>query len=271
MSNSTASVRAESSESSDNGVPFEDDGIVSRAILDNALSADGTANLSAEAANAYKVKLCGLKREQDMDAALAAGSDAVGFIVDFPKSHRSISPERVAELVRYIKAQARETGVNPPAAVGVFVDEPAERVAQIARDAGLDVVQLHGHEDEDYLAELRELATVPIMQAFKVREALDVARAVESSADMVLLDAGAGDGKTFDWSLVRDVNRPFMLAGGLTPENVAEAIRATHPFGVDMSSGVETERLKDPAKMCAAVRAVREASNNAKAGEVDDE
>ncbi|MDF7665682.1 phosphoribosylanthranilate isomerase [Bifidobacterium sp. ESL0745] len=259
MSNSVSSARAASSESSDNRVPFEDDAIVSDAISDNAFSANDTAN--ADATNVYKVKLCGLKREQDMDAALAAGTDAVGFIIDFPKSHRSITPERVAELVRYMKAQARETGVNPPTAVGVFVDEPAERVAAIANDADLDVVQLHGHEDEDYLAELRELSTLPIMQAFKVREALDVACAVESSADMVLLDAGAGDGKTFDWSLVRDVNRPFMLAGGLTSDNVAEAIRATHPFGVDMSSGVETDRLKDPAKMFAAVKAVRDVSN----------
>lgn len=208
--------------------------------------------------NAYKVKLCGLKREQDMDAALAAGPDAVGFIIDFPKSHRSITPERVAELVKYMRAQAGEIGVNPPAAVGVFVDQPAERVSAIARDANLDVVQLHGHEDEDYLSELRRLVTLPIMQAFKVREVLDVARAVESSADLVLLDAGAGDGRTFDWSLVRDVNRPFMLAGGLTPNNVAEAILATHPFGVDMSSGVETDRLKDPDKMFAAVKAVRD-------------
>ncbi|WEV69197.1 phosphoribosylanthranilate isomerase [Bifidobacterium sp. ESL0775] len=267
MNNSTASVRPASSESFDNDVPFEDDAIVARAILNEEPSADGAA--SADAANAYKVKLCGLKREQDMDAALAAGSDAVGFIIDFPKSHRSITPERVAELVKYMKAQAAETGVNPPAAVGVFVDQPAERVAEIASDADLDVIQLHGHEDEDYLADLRGLVTLPIMQAFKVREALDVAQAIESSADMVLLDAGAGDGRTFDWSLVRDVNRPFMLAGGLTPDNVAEAILATHPFGVDMSSGVETDRLKDPDKMFAAVKAVREASNKAEAGDAD--
>ncbi|WEV46966.1 phosphoribosylanthranilate isomerase [Bifidobacterium sp. ESL0690] len=273
MNDSTASARAAFSGSADNGVPFEDGAIVSRAILDEALSADGTVSAdaaNADTPNAYKIKLCGLKREQDMDAALAAGSDAVGFIIDFPKSHRSISPERVVELVKYMKAQAIETGVKPPAAVGVFVDQPAERVAEIASDAGLDVVQLHGHEDEDYLAGLRELVSVPIMQAFKVREAMDVAQAVASSADMVLLDAGAGDGKTFDWSLVRDVARPFMLAGGLTPENVAEAILATHPFGVDMSSGVETDRLKDPSKMFAAVKAVRNVSSNPEVGDADD-
>ncbi|WEV74204.1 phosphoribosylanthranilate isomerase [Bifidobacterium sp. ESL0798] len=268
MDNPTASARATSEEPSDIHVPFEDNASICNAIEGRESSLNGDA--SAQSSNAYKVKLCGLKREQDMDAALAAGSDAVGFIIDFPKSHRSISPERAAELVKYMKAQACETGVNPPAAVGVFVDQPARRVAEIVSDADLDVVQLHGHENEDYLSELCELVTVPIMQAFKVREALDVAEALESSADMVLLDAGAGDGKTFDWSLVRDVNRPFMLAGGLTPDNVAEAIRATHPFGVDMSSGVETDHLKDPDKMSAAVKAVRDVSNKTETGDTDD-
>ncbi|WEV64236.1 phosphoribosylanthranilate isomerase [Bifidobacterium sp. ESL0732] len=265
MDNSTASTRPAFEELHDIDVPFEDDASICNAIEERESSNKGDVNV--DAADAYKVKLCGLKREQDMDAALATGTDAVGFIIDFPKSHRSITPERVAGLVRYMKAKADETGVKPPAAVGVFVDQPAERVAAVAQDAGLDAVQLHGHEDEDYLAELRELLTLPIMQAFKVREAMDVARALESSADMVLLDAGAGDGKTFDWSLVRDVNRPFMLAGGLTPDNVAEAILTTHPFGVDMSSGVETDRLKDPSKMFAAVKAVRDVSKNAEAGD----
>ncbi|WEV67663.1 phosphoribosylanthranilate isomerase [Bifidobacterium sp. ESL0769] len=265
MNNSAASTRPVFEESNDIDVPFEDDATIANAIEERESSNKDAVNV--DAVSAYKVKLCGLKREQDLDAALAAGTDAVGFIIDFPKSHRSISPERVAELVRYMKAKASETGVNPPAAVGVFVDQPAERVAEIAGDADLDVIQLHGHEDEDYLAELRELVTLPIMQAFKVREAMDVAQAIESSADMVLLDAGAGDGRTFDWSLVRDVNRPFMLAGGLTAENVAEAILATHPFGVDMSSGVETDRLKDPSKMFAAVKAVREVSDNPEAGD----
>lgn len=267
MNDSMASLRSASLESSDNGVPFEDDAMVAHAIADNTVSLANTVDVDvANVANGCKVKLCGLRREQDMDAALAAGPDAVGFIIDFPKSHRSISPERVAELVRYMKARAVETGVKPPAAVGVFVDQPAEHVAAVARDADLDTVQLHGHEDEDYLAELRELVTLPIMQAFKVHEVLDVVRAVESSADLILLDAGAGDGRTFDWSLVAEVERPFVLAGGLSAENVAAAIRATHPFGVDMSSGVETDRLKDPAKMLAAVKAVRELSNTAKAG-----
>ncbi|WEV52805.1 phosphoribosylanthranilate isomerase [Bifidobacterium sp. ESL0704] len=274
MNNSMASVRAASLEPLDNGVPFEDDATGAHTILGHTVSRnDAVATADADAANianACKVKLCGLKREQDMDAALAAGPDAVGFIIDFPQSHRSISAERVAELVRYMKTRADETGVTSPAAVGVFVDQPAGRVAQIAREADLDVIQLHGHEDEDYLAELRELVTMPIMQAFKVREATDVAQAVESSADMVLLDAGAGDGKSFDWSLVAEVDRPFMLAGGLSAENVVEAIRATHPFGVDMSSGIETERLKDPVKMLAAVKAVREMADSTKASDAND-
>lgn len=207
-----------------------------------------------------KVKLCGLKREQDVDAALAAGPDAVGFIVDVPGSHRSISPERAAELVERLRLQADETGRGKPCAVGVFVDQLAQTVAGVVREAGLDVVQLHGGEDAQYIARLRALVDVPIMQAFKVRSKDDVARAVESAADMILLDAGSGDGRTFDWSLTQGVPRPFILSGGLSADNVAQAIAATNPFGVDLSSGIETDRLKDPHKMNAVVVAVREAS-----------
>lgn len=264
MNNSTASVRAASLGLSDNGVSFGDDAIVAHEILSNAVSAGGTAD--TDTANGCKVKLCGLRREQDVDAALAAGADAVGFIIDVPQSHRSISVERAAGLVKYMKTRSGKTGVKLPDAVGVFVDEPTERVAAIANDADLDVIQLHGHEDESYLAELRGLADVPIMQAFKIRAESDVDRARQSSADLVLLDAGAGDGKTFDWSLVRDVNRPFLLAGGLNAGNVTEAIRAVHPFGVDISSGTETNGVKDPHKMRAVVEVVRAAADGAEGG-----
>lgn len=196
------------------------------------------------------VKLCGMSRAEDIMAVNEARPDLCGFIVDFPRSYRSVSPERLRELV---------AGLDPAiVAVGVFVDEAPERVAALARD-GIEVAQLHGNEDEGYLARLRTLTDAPIIQAFRVRSAKDVERANASGADLVLLDNGWGTGERFDWTLAGGIRRPFMLAGGLTPQNVGEAVRAFSPWGVDMSSGIETDRRKDPRKIKAAVAAVRSA------------
>ena len=209
-----------------------------------------------------RVKLCGMSREQDVDAVEELRPDLCGFIVDFPKSHRSVSPERVAQLcARMDAAEAQAAGaadVSPVWRVGVFVDKPAEEVVHIVHDSGLDLAQLHGHEDAAYVAALRAAdPDLGIIQAFRVREPKDVARACESEADLVLLDKGQGTGEAFDWSLAKLATRPFMLAGGLGPENVAAAIGQVHPWGVDMSSGIETDKLKDPPKMRDAVAAVR--------------
>ena len=232
-------------------------------------------------AGTTRVKLCGMSREEDVDAVMAACPDLCGFIVDFPKSHRNVSPERVAELTARMDAAeaaaaeaaadaaAAATAAEPDAAptasaripvwrVGVFVDEPALELVRIVRASGLDLVQLHGHEDAAYVEELRALAPeLGLIQAFKVRTPDDVERACASPADLVLLDNGQGTGEAFDWSLCARAARPFMLAGGLAPENVASAIRQVRPWGVDMSSGIETGRVKDPAKIQAAVAAVR--------------
>lgn len=203
---------------------------------------------------ACRIKCCGMIREEDISAVNAARPDMVGFVVDFPRSHRSVLPERLAELVMLV-----DEGI---CRVGVFVDEPVETVADLAASGLIDMAQLHGHEDGDYVAELRRAVPgMRIIQAFKVRSGEDIERAEASSADMVLLDNGQGTGERFDWTLVRSVTRPFMLAGGLTPENVGEAITAVHPWGVDLSSGLETGRLKDAEKIAAAVRAVRSLGN----------
>ena len=122
-------------------------------------------------------------------------------------------------------------------------------------------MQLHGHEDDDYIDQLRHAMAypgwtgIPIIKACTVRTREDVERACRSKADLVLLDNGQGSGKTFDWSLLDGVSRPYFLAGGLGPDNLAEAVTRLHPYAVDMSSGVETEGFKDPAKMAAAVAA----------------
>ena len=140
-------------------------------------------------------------------------------------------------------------------AVGVFVDEPVENVAALLKDGIIDVAQLHGSEDDDYIARLRALTGKPIFRAFKVKSEADLPAIENCAADLVLLDSGAGTGKTFDWSLVRSVQRPYFLAGGLDPDNVADAIAALHHYGVDVSSGIETDGVKDESKMAAFVAA----------------
>ncbi len=211
--------------------------------------------LSEEAASQPRVKLCGMFRDVDMQAVADARPDMCGFIVGFPKSHRSVEPDRLNDLCATLR-EAEPDGA-PIWRVGVFVDMPLDRLAGIVESGCIDLVQLHGSEDSAYVEELRRRTGVGIIQAFRVRSASDAAAAEDSAADLVLLDNGQGTGAGFDWSLAASVQRPFMLAGGLGPENAARAIAEVRPWGVDMSSGVETAKLKDPAKMVAAVAAVR--------------
>ena len=205
--------------------------------------------MSVQRHRAVRVKLCGLSRPEDVAAANEARPDYVGFVVDVPRSHRSVAATELPGLARRVAAGIRR--------VGVFVDEPIERVAALHANGAIDVAQLHGQEDASYVAELRSACDMPVIQAFRIRSRNDVRRAEESTADLVLLDNGQGTGKSFDWTLVREVCRPFMLAGGLDPSNVAAAICTVRPWGVDMSSGIETAGTKDPTKMMEAVRAAR--------------
>lgn len=212
-----------------------------------------------------RVKLCGLSRPADVMAANEARPDYAGFVVEVPTSSRNVSAQTLRELTPLLAEGIR--------AVGVFVDAPLDLVAELLADGVIDVAQLHGHEDDAYVRELCERArslgegSAPagpdafrVMQAFRIRTANDVARAQASPAPMVLLDSGAGSGETFDWSLARTCARPYFLAGGLSPENLAQAVEQVRPFGVDMSSGIETNGVKDAAKMRAAVAAVRGAA-----------
>ena len=200
-----------------------------------------------------RIKLCGMHRAEDVAAASAVSPDLCGFVCLFPKSHRDVRPEELPALVSRVAGHVLTTMV--------IVDQPPELAAGVANVAGIDVIQLHGHEDAAYVQALRASFDGPVIQAFRIREAADVDEALASPADMVLLDAGQGSGETFDWSLVEGfrARRPYLLAGGLTPENVVEAISALGPWGVDMSSGIETSGRKDPQKMAAAVAAVRSA------------
>lgn len=191
-----------------------------------------------------KVKICGLRRPEDIDFANRLRPDAIGFVFA-PGSRRRVTPEEALALKRRLVPGIR--------AVGVFVGASPEAIAAVVATGAIDAVQLHGPDgDEERIAALRALVpSVRLVRALKVRGADDLAAAEASSADLVLLDAGAGDGVPFDWRLLADhpLRRPFFLAGGLTPENVAEAIRLARPHGVDASSGVETDGFKDFQKM----------------------
>ena len=219
------------------------------------------------------IKICGMRRIEDIEAANACRPDFIGFILS-PGFRRSVTPE-AAELL----ARRLAPGILK---VGVFVNESVEKVAAAA--GFLDLIQLHGSEDNAYIRDLRgRLATTNdprgraattndprgrlLIQAFRIRSADDLKRAMESEADYLLLDNGTGTGEAFDWSLISDAEvlmcgeaaKPWILAGGLGPDNVAEAVRRFKPFAVDLSSGAETDGWKDPEKMARCVQAVREA------------
>ena len=195
-----------------------------------------------------RIKICGLRRPEDIGAVNGLQPEFIGFVF-FPGSKRYVEPEEARDL---------KAGLAPGIkAVGVFVDEEPETVARLLEEGIIDIAQLHGHEDEAYLAGLRKLTDKPLIQAFRIRTGEDALRAQASSAEMILLDAGAGDGKTFDWHLLKPVTRSYFLAGGLNPENAGRAVRELKPYGVDVSSGVETGGWKDPMKMKDFVYAVR--------------
>lgn len=199
-----------------------------------------------------KIKLCGMFRDCDIDYANEAKPDYVGFILGFPKSHRNID----AETARRLRSRL-DTGIK---AVGVFVNSPETTCAEYA-DCGItDVIQLHGDEDADFIRRLRELTSAPIIKAAKIRTPEDIGRVQALGADYVLLDNGTGTGEMFDHSLLdgAEIRQPFFLAGGLTPENLRQAAESVRPYCVDLSSGVETDRLKDREKMLEAVRVIRE-------------
>lgn len=197
-----------------------------------------------------KIKFCGLKREADIEAANALKPDFIGFV--FAKdSRRYISPENAAVLKSRLSPEI--------SAVGVFVNERPESIASLLDNGVIDLAQLHGDEDEAYISRLKELTGKPVIKAFRISSASEAVKASASSADMILLDSGTGSGRTFNWQLIKEICRPYFLAGGLDSENAGNAIRLLHPWAVDVSSGIETDGLKDIEKMAAFAAAVRKA------------
>lgn len=195
-----------------------------------------------------KIKLCGLSRFCDIEAANELMPDYIGFVFA-EESKRYVTPEKAKGLKQLLVREIQ--------AVGVFVNETPEQIAELLNKGIIDIAQLHGDEDEDYIRHLRELTDKPIIKAFRIETAVDTLKAEQSTADYVLLDSGAGTGSEFDWSLIRDFKRPFFLAGGLSLDNVKNAIQQLTPYAVDVSSGIETDGYKDKEKMAAFINAVR--------------
>ncbi|MEE1264205.1 phosphoribosylanthranilate isomerase [Ruminococcus sp.] len=195
-----------------------------------------------------KIKLCGLSRIEDIEAANNLKPDFIGFVFA-AKSKRRVSHLKAAELKSKLNPETK--------AVGVFLDDDLDTVGALMNLGIVDLVQLHGSEDEEYISKLRAITDKPIIKAFIINNEDDVKRAEASSADYILLDGGKGEGRSFNWKLLESIKRPYFLAGGLNADNAEAAVADLHPFAVDVSTGIETGGVKDKEKMAAFVTAVR--------------
>ena len=194
-----------------------------------------------------KIKMCGLTRNEDIESANEVRPDFIGFVFA-QKSSRYVTPEKAAELVRGL-----DEGIVP---VGVFVDSDFDEIVHAVKLGAIRIAQLHGNEPEELVKRLQENG-VPVIRAFQIKSEDDVKKAETSCADHILLDSGKGSGLTFDWSVLKNAKRPYFLAGGLDPENVSHAVTDLHPYAVDVSSGLETDGVKDKNKMIKFAEAVR--------------
>ena len=196
-----------------------------------------------------KIKICGLKRPEDITYVNEAKPDYCGFIIEFPKSSRNVTGALVRELTAKLNPD-----IIP---VGVFVNAAPERVEELLLDGTIHIAQLHGQEDEAYIRRIQKNTGHQVIKAFSVKTAQDIENALRSTADYILLDqGGGGTGQTFDWSLIPEIDRTFFLAGGLGVENLETAVRTIYPYAVDLSSSVETDGMKDRDKILKAVQLV---------------
>lgn len=188
------------------------------------------------------IKLCGMMSEEDVRTAAVLSPDYIGCILS-DGFRRTVSSDDVSRWKSVVPAGITLTGV--------FVDDDPDRIAGLVKEGVIDAVQLHGGEDESYILSLRAKLSQTgtkheIIKAFRIRSAEDVESAARSPADRILLDGGTGEGMSFNWKLIGEMKRPYILAGGLTADNVLEAIKTLHPGGVDVSSGIEKDGKKDP-------------------------
>ena len=199
-----------------------------------------------------KIKICGLSREEDIIAVNETMPDYIGFV--FAESKRRISREKALELKKLLNPNIK--------AVGVFVNAPITEVANCCADNTIDLIQLHGDESDEYMAQLKSITDKPIIRAVRVRSTEDIMKADHLPCDYLLFDAYikdqyGGSGVTFDWSLIPKIEKPFFLAGGLDRTNINEAVRQCDPYCLDISSGVETNWRKYNKKIKEIVTIVR--------------
>ncbi len=226
-----------------------------------------------------RIKLCGLTRVQDIEIANKLKPEYIGFIF-WDRSSRNVSAIQAARLKGKLDPEIK--------AVGVFVNAPAEQVISYYNVGIIDIAQLHGNENEEYIKKLHD-AGLTVIKAFKMKKTGEninlagnanietpekptgnaitetygkstddvITEAVKSSADYIMFDPGKGEGATFNWQLIKGIKREFFLAGGLIPENIEKAVETVQPFAVDVSSGIETNGHKDPDKMAAFVKNTR--------------
>ncbi|MCR5526989.1 MAG: phosphoribosylanthranilate isomerase [Lachnospiraceae bacterium] len=187
-----------------------------------------------------KIKICGLMRTEDAGYINEAKPAMAGMILT-EGFRRSISIDHALAVRRCIDPSIPT--------VGVFVDDEIKKIVRIVKNGIISIVQLHGNEDEKYIGEVKRKTGVKVIKAFKIESEDDVRKACESKADIILLDSGTGTGKSFDWSLLKDVKREYILAGGLKTDNVRRAVENLHPWAVDVSSGVEVGGVKNREKI----------------------
>ena len=215
-----------------------------------------------------KVKMCGISKVETIPAVVEAKPDYMGLV--FAPSKRQVTVDQAKTLVEELHKQytkrynngAEQSNDDEIKTVGVFVNETLENLVTIATEVNLDAVQLHGDEDEAFIQSLKERTNVEVWKGVQIRSAADAEAWIDSSADMLLFDAyhkdeRGGTGEVFDWSCLDEFERPFMLAGGIDSTNVARAIRTVRPYGIDISSGIETEGVKDNEKIKAFTNIVR--------------
>lgn len=215
-----------------------------------------------------KIKMCGISKVETIPAVVEAKPDYMGLV--FAPSKRQVTVDQAKTLVEELHKQytkrynngAEQSNNDEIKTVGIFVNETLDNLVTIATEVNLDAVQLHGDEDEAFIQSLKERTNVEVWKAVQVRSAADAEAWIDSSADMLLFDAyhkdeRGGMGEVFDWSCLDEFERPFMLAGGIDSTNVARAIRTVRPYGIDISSGIETEGAKDDEKIKAFTNIVR--------------
>ncbi len=194
------------------------------------------------------VKFCGIRRSEDIKAVNEVKPDLIGFVLDRTR-RRYVSPDTVSGLRKDLDPKIR--------VVGVFVDEEISYVVKLLNDGIIDIAQLHGNESDDYINEVREKTGALIIKAFGIRSDEDIKRAEASCADLVIVDSpGGGTGEPFNWELLSKIKRPYILAGGLDADNISDAVKIS-PYGVDVSSGIETDGYKDITKMKAFMAGVK--------------